>query len=329
MPNMLRGVGLADSGFGQGLSLIRPGIAPSPIRGNSKPAQPRCEGGRAAVILGLPAPIAPSGRRQPCQHLTPSVPAHNCRLPRAAPEPSLAVNVESHSDGTVTFRFGAHPQNLAVGQHAILPVDGANGAAHSQGSMPGGAGAPANGHAVNGNGAASSSSASIKPPGAGKPRPKKRRPPPPSAAAGPAQVPETVAETAAQLEELLQLSSVPHPTDLGSADATTNTTTKSRAAAAAAATGRDTTNTASPDSPGSQHLGTLAAAVMQRWSDDDEASTSSPGSGVTPYAVDYEQADTGTLVRLYVDVCASSKLDDALHLMKQCIRAHRTDVLMK
>jgi hypothetical protein len=60
-------------------------------------------------------------------------------------------------------------------------------------------------------------------------------------------------------------------------------------------------------------------------------STSSPPSTnkgpLTPLTVDYRETPAVTIDRLYARLCDAGKLDDALLVVKECIRAGRDDVL--
>ncbi len=48
-----------------------------------------------------------------------------------------------------------------------------------------------------------------------------------------------------------------------------------------------------------------------------------------PQAVDYPSAPSGALLRLYAALCERSSLDEALQVVRGCIRANRTEVLMR
>lgn len=72
-------------------------------------------------------------------------------------------------------------------------------------------------------------------------------------------------------------------------------------------------------------LDALAVAALQG-----EAAEVEEGQGVPdPQSVDYSTAQSGSLLRMYQALCGAGELDGALHLIRECIRANRTEVLMK
>jgi hypothetical protein len=83
---------------------------------------------------------------------------------------------------------------------------------------------------------------------------------------------------------------------------------------------------AAPGAPCALHLGSLAAEAMQQSDEDGACATAS--SRLDPRTLNYREAQAGAVVSLYSSLCQTNRLDDALHLMKESIRANRSDVLV-
>lgn len=80
-----------------------------------------------------------------------------------------------------------------------------------------------------------------------------------------------------------------------------------------------------------EHAATLAptsrAATTTERTRQQSSSTSTNKSPLTPQTVDYRHAPAATIDKLYSRLCDNGKLDDALLVVKECIRAGRGDVL--
>lgn len=71
-----------------------------------------------------------------------------------------------------------------------------------------------------------------------------------------------------------------------------------------------------------------AATTTEKTRQPSSSSTSTTNKGpLTPQTVDYRDAPAATVDRLYARLCDNGKLDDALLVVKECIRAGRGDVL--
>ena len=54
-----------------------------------------------------------------------------------------------------------------------------------------------------------------------------------------------------------------------------------------------------------------------------------PPASLDPMSLDFSEAGVGSIVHLYSAMCRAGKLDDALLLMKECVRAGRSDVFSR
>jgi hypothetical protein len=83
--------------------------------------------------------------------------------------------------------------------------------------------------------------------------------------------------------------------------------------------------------PSSAQLASLAAEAQQAVGGEGDEQGGNEGGEELPdvHRADYSAAQTGSLLRLYTSLCDAGKLDDALLFIRGCIRANRTEVLMR
>ncbi|KAG7672854.1 hypothetical protein Ndes2526B_g08327 [Nannochloris sp. 'desiccata'] len=240
------------------------------------------------------------------------------RVPRAASsDPAVLLNVATHSDGTITFSFGA--ENEVPPVVASIPLAAPN----SHHEAPEATASAA--RVAETNGATTTT------------------------------VPTTVAAVQ-QLDKLLHLTpevSDGHSLPLNGASENGNGAshrngagkTHSRDANEAAEDNGTGTNTEIEDESVAvaKKLAIVAAANRKQAAasasishaatttiektPQPSSSTSTNKSPLTPQTVDYRDAPAVTVDRLYSRLCDSGKLDDALFVVKECIRAGRGDVL--
>ncbi|KAL4533067.1 hypothetical protein Ndes2526A_g08520 [Nannochloris sp. 'desiccata'] len=240
------------------------------------------------------------------------------RVPRAASsDPAVLLNVATHSDGTITFSFGA--ENEVPPVVASIPLAAPN----SHHEAPEATASAA--RVAETNGATTTT------------------------------VPTTVAAVQ-QLDKLLHLTpevSDGHSLPLNGASENGNGAshrngagkTHSRDANEAAEDNGTGTNTEIEDESVAvaKKLAIVAAANRKQAAasastshaatttiektPQPSSSTSTNKSPLTPQTVDYRDAPAVTVDRLYSRLCDNGKLDDALFVVKECIRAGRGDVL--
>ena len=244
-----------------------------------------------------------------------------CRVPRAASsEPSVLLNVATHSDGTITYSFGAGDEVPPV--VASIPLATPNVLQETPEATTSKASEEINGASttavatvtavqqldkllhltpevgsngtslpINGNGASSNGN------GAGKPH---------------------------KIEEVHKEEETKIVEDDSVEDDQTIAVAK-KLSQVAAENRRKTHEqmkaaSATPSTHSTTENGSAASSSTS-------SSSSSNKGPLTPQTISYRDAPAVTVDRLYSKMCDSGRLDDALLVVKECIRAGREDVL--